>query len=190
MRVIRSTHADPTREGCGEEACLLTTLLSVALLSAQEAVRLYPWRWEEETVFAEIKETLLLNKQPLLRAKEPTLVLQELYGLLVGHYLVRKVMLQAARQSAVAVAAVRLSFRSSLKVLEDRLQDVADEHWLQGLQREVGWQKLRPKRPRKYPRVKKATRARWPTKKPGTKPPPQPTKHLSEIIRILQTDGH
>jgi hypothetical protein len=81
-------------------------------------------------------------------------------------------------------------FKSSLQVLEDRLKDPAEANWLQKLQREVGWQKLRAKRPRKYPQVKKATRSRWPNKKPGAKPPPQPTKHLSEIIRILQTDGH
>jgi Insertion element 4 transposase N-terminal/Transposase DDE domain len=190
VRVIRYTHDDRTRDGCGEESCLITTMLSVQTLSAWEAVRLYPWRWEEESVFSEIKETMLQNKQPLLRSKKPTLVVQEVYGLLIGHYVVRQVMAQAAGQRAVAVEAVRLSFKSSLQVLEDRLKDPADADWLRKLQRETGWQKLRPKRPRKYPRVKKATRSRWPAKKPGTKPPPQPTKHLSEIIRILQTDGH
>src|SRR5207244_9836840 len=116
VRVIRYTHDDPTRQGCGEESCLLTTVLHVALLSAQEAVRLYPWRWEEESVFAEIKETLLRNRQPLLRAKEPTLVVQEVYGLLLGHYLVRRVMAQAARPAGAAVPAVRLSFRHRLAV--------------------------------------------------------------------------
>jgi hypothetical protein len=190
VRVIRYTHDDPTRDGAGEESCLITTFLSVQTLSAREAVRLYPWRWEEESVFSEIKETMLQNKQPLLRSKEPTLVVQEMYGLLVGHYVVRQVMAQAAGQRGSAVEAVRLSFKSSLQVMEDRLKDAAEGDWLQQLQREVGWQKLRPKRPRKYARVKKATRSRWPNKKPGTKPPPQPTRHLSEIIRILQTDGH
>lgn len=48
VRVIRYTHDDWTRDGCGEESCLLTTMLSVELLSAREAVRLYPWRWEED----------------------------------------------------------------------------------------------------------------------------------------------
>jgi hypothetical protein len=190
VRVLRYTHNDPTRDGCGEESCLLTTILSVAVLSAAEAVRLYPWRWEEESVFAEIKESMLLNKQPLLRSKTPELVLQEMYGLLVGHYLVRVVMAQAAQYQAVQVAAVRLSFKNSLQVLEDRLKDTAGPTWRQALEREVSWQKLRAKRPRKYPRVKKATRSRWPNKKPGSEPPPQPTKHLAEIIRILQTDGH
>jgi hypothetical protein len=49
VRVIRYTHDDQTRDGCGEESCLITTILSVEMLSAKEAVRLYPWRWEEET---------------------------------------------------------------------------------------------------------------------------------------------
>jgi hypothetical protein len=190
VRVIRYTHDDLTRDGCGEESRLITTMLSVETLSAREAVRLYPWRWEEESVFSEIKETMLQNTQPLLRSKEPALVVQEMYGLLVGHYVVRQVMAQAARQRTVAVEAVRLSFKHSLEVLEDRLKDQVDVDWLRKLQREVGWQKLRAKRPRVCPRVKKATRSRWPSKKPGTKPPPQPKKHLFEIIRILQTDGH
>lgn len=188
IRVIRYTHDDVTRDGCGEESRLITTILSAAMLSAPEAVWLYPWRWEEESVFAEIKRTMLRNKQPLLRSKAPSLVLQEVYGLLIGHYLVRQVMAEAAK--ATQAEAVRLSFKHSLEVLQDRLQDRADGDWRKKLEREVSWQKLRPKRPRVCPRVKKATRSRWPNKKPGSKPPPQPTKHLSEIVRILQTDGH
>jgi hypothetical protein len=190
VRVIRYTHDDPRRDGCGEMSCLITTVLDVPALSAAAAVRLYPWRWEEESVFAEIKATQLHNQQPLLRSKTPRLVVQEMYGLLVGHYIVRQVMAQAAQQGALAVAAVRLSFQRSLEVLEDRLKDAGDDGWLRRLQQEVRWQKLRAKRPRRYPRVKKASRSRWPTKKPGSKPPPQPTKHLGEIIRILQTDEH
>ena len=67
---------------------------------------------------------MLKNKQPLLRSKEPTLVVQEMYGLLIGHYLVRQVMAEAAK--GVKVEAVRLSFKHSLEVLEDRLPNWAD----------------------------------------------------------------
>jgi Insertion element 4 transposase N-terminal/Transposase DDE domain len=190
VRVIRYVQDSASAGGDGVEACLLTTILSVEQLSAEEAVRLYPWRWEEESVWAEIKGSLLQNKQPLLRSKKPELVLQEMYGLLLGHYVVRAVMAQAARQGAVAVAAVRLSLKNSLLVLEDRLKDAVGPWWRRDLEREVSRQKLRAKRPRQYPRVKKTTRSRWPNKKPGAKPPPQPTKHLAEMIRILQTDGH
>ena len=187
VRVIRYTHDDPRRDGCGEESVLITTVLDGKALTARQAVLLYPWRWEEESVFAEIKETMLKNAQPLLRSKEPTLVVQEVYGLLIGHYLLRRVMAQAAR--AAAAAAVRLSFKHSLEILEDRMKDEADDRWRAGLCREVSRQKLRPKRLRRQPRVKKATRSRWPNKKPGAKPPPQPTKPFDKVLR-LRHDGH
>src|SRR5216683_1671755 len=58
VRVLRYTHDDLTRDGCGEESRLITTMLSPETLSAGEAVRLYPWRWEEESVFAEIKKIM------------------------------------------------------------------------------------------------------------------------------------
>jgi hypothetical protein len=190
VRVIRYTHEGPRRDGRGEESCLITTILHGGLLTARQAARLYPWRWEEESVFAEIKGSMLDGGSPLLRSKAPALVVQEVYGLLLGHYLLRRQMAAAARRRAAPVVAVRLSFKHGLEVLEDRLKDPAGADWLGELQREISWQRLRPKRPRKYPRAKKATRSRRPNKRPGSKPPPQPTKHLSEIIRILQTDGH
>ena len=188
VRVIRYTHDDPCRDGCGQESCLLTTVLDPAALSARQAVTLYSWRWEEETVFRQIKETLLRNGQPLLRSKTPSLVVQEVYGLLLGHYLLRRVMAEAARRRGLP--AVRLSFKRSLEVWQDRLKDPADGSWLAGLVQEVGRQKLAPKRVRRYARVKKATRSRWPHKKPGSKPPPQPTQPFDKVARILQTDDH
>jgi hypothetical protein len=188
VRVIRYTHDDDRRAGCGEETRLLTTILSPQVLSARQAVLLYPWRWQEESVFSEIKETLLHNKQPLLRAKKPTLVVQEVYGLLLGHYLLRRAMAEAAQQAEVE--AVRLPFKRSLEVLEDRLPEEDGGHWLAGLRKELGRQPLLRQRLRSYPRVKKATRSRWPNKKPGTKPPPQPTKPFAAVVRILLTDGH
>jgi hypothetical protein len=188
VRVIRYTHDDPNRDGCSKETVLITTVLSVAALTARQAVLLYPWRWEEESVFAEIKETMLKNKQPLLRSKSPGLVVQEVYGMLIGHYLMRRVMAQAAEQASAT--AVRLSFKRSLEVLEDRMREDAGADWLAGLRKEISRQKLRPKRTRRYPRVKKGGRSHWPNKKPGSKPPTQPTKPFDKVMRILQTDGH
>ena len=188
VRVIRYVHNDPSRDGCGQETVLITTVLSVQALSAQQAVQLYPWRWEEESVFAEIKETLLQNKQPLLRSKEPGLVVQEVYGMLIGHYLMRREMAASAQQAGAS--AVRLSFKRSLEVFEDRLREPAGAGWQAGLRGEMGRQKLRPKRLRRYPRVRKAGRSHWPNKKPGTKPPPRPTKPFAKVVRIVLTDGH
>ena len=111
-----------------------------------------------------------------------------MYGLLIGHYLVRREMACAARASGAE--AVRLSFKHSLEVLEDRMKDAAGPGWAAGLRREMGQQKLRPKRLRRYPRVRKGGRSHWPNKKPGSKPPPQPTRPFDKVMRILQTDGH
>jgi Insertion element 4 transposase N-terminal/Transposase DDE domain len=187
VRVIRYLHTDPDRDGCGEESCLITTVLDWQALPAGAAVRLYPWRWEEESVLSEVKEVLLLNQQPLLRSKTPELVGQEMYGLLLGHALVRRVMAEAAQ--AADVAAVRLSFKRSLEVLEDWIKEKPGrggaKGWYAGLVREVGRQELAPKKPRRYPRVKKATRSRWPNKKPGSPPPKQPTKPFHEVAQIL-----
>jgi hypothetical protein len=133
-------------------------------------------------VFAEIKETLLVNKSPLLRSKSPQLVVQEVYGLLIGHYLIRRLMAEAAVRSGAA--AVRLSFKRSVEVLEDRMREGAGAAWLLGLGAEISRQKLRPKRLRRYPRVRKATRSRWPNKKPGSRPPPRPKKPFAEVVRI------
>lgn len=188
VRVVRYTHDDPNRDGQGEQTCLLTTILSPELLSAREAVLLYPWRWEEESVFAEIKQSMLQNKQPLLRSKDPTLVVQEIYGMLIGHYVIRRVMAEAALRTAVS--AVGLSFKRSLEMLEDRMKDEAGPRWLAGLVAEVGRQKQRPRRPRRYRREKKASRSRWPNKKPGTKRPPQPTQPFAKVVRIIVTDEH
>jgi hypothetical protein len=188
VRVVRYTHDDPLRAGAGEGSVLITTVLDAAALGARRAVLLYPWRWEVESAFAEIKAAMLQNGQPLLRGKTPGLVAQEVYGLLIGHYLVRREMARSAE--AARVEAARLSFERSMGVLEDRMRDGDGDEWLEGLRREIGRQRLRPRRPRRYPRVRKGGRSRWPNKKPGAKPPPRQAKPFAEFMRILQTDEH
>ena len=83
-----------------------------------------------------------------------------------------------------------MSCKRSLEVLEDRLRDECGPDWLGRLRREMSRQKLRAKRVRRYRREKKATRSRWPNKKPGTKPPPQPTQPFAKVMRIIVTDEH
>jgi Insertion element 4 transposase N-terminal/Transposase DDE domain len=169
VRVIRYTHDDPGRDGRGEESCLITTLLDPADLSAAEAIALYPWRWEEESTLKEIKEVLLGGKQPLLRSKTPELVEQELYGLLLAHYVVRSVMAAGAAQAAAEPC--RLSFKRSQEVLEDYLMERpgrgGPRGWLRRLVAEVSRQELRPKQRRSNPRVKKVTRSKWRGKRAG-----------------------
>jgi hypothetical protein len=167
VRVIRYTHDDPGRDGTGEESCLITTVLNPQELSAQEAIGLYPWRWEEESMLKEVKEVLLLGKEPLLRSKTPELVEQEMYGLMLAHFVLRELMVAAAVQAEVEPS--RLSFKRSCEILEDYLMEKpgrgGKRAWLRRLVAEVSRQELREKEPRSNPRVKKVTRSKWPGKK-------------------------
>jgi hypothetical protein len=184
VRVLRYSHSDPDRAGCGEVTCLITTVADVKQMSAREAIRLYPWRWEEESAFREVKETLLLNKQPLLRSKTPALVVQEVYGLLLTHWLVRKMMAEAAVLSGVCPA--RLSCKHSLEVLKDQMKEPVrgqGVRWYKGLLLEVSQQKLRKKRERSYKRERKS-RTQWPRKKVGQGPPKQPSMPFEQAVVI------
>jgi hypothetical protein len=183
VRVIRYTHHDPALASCGEVTCLLTTILDRGRMSAEEAVATYPWRWEEELALKEVKVVLLRNQQPLLRSKTPALVVQEVYGLLLAQQMVRQLMAEAARGAAVAPA--RLSYKHSLEVLEDRLRERVGRKWYAGLLREVSQQQLPDKRERPSPRVKKANRKRWPTKKVGAAAPAKPTLPFAQAVEIL-----
>jgi transposase IS4-like protein/DDE family transposase len=190
VRVIRYTHDDPGRDGCGEETCLITTLLDPADLSAREAIGLYPWRWEEESTLEEVKEVLLKGKKPLLRSKTPELVEQELYGLLLAHFVVRSVMASAA--VAAAVAPSRLSFKRSQEILEDYLMEKpgrgGQRAWLLRLVAEVSRQQLRPKQPRSNPRVKKVSRSKWPCKKAQHKGRVH-ARPFAEVCRIVNAEA-
>jgi len=144
-------------------------VLEPADLTVAEAISLYPWRWEEESTLKEVKEVLLQGKEPLLRSKTPELVEQELYGLLLAHFVVRSVMAAAAQQAQVA--ARRLSCKRSVEILEDYLLEKpgrgGQRQWLKRLVAEIGRQELGPKVARSNPRVKKVTRSKWRGKKAG-----------------------
>lgn len=63
---------------------LVTTLLDPQQAPATELILCYHERWEIEACIDEQKNHLRLSHQPM-RSKEPTLVWQELYGLLLAH---------------------------------------------------------------------------------------------------------
>jgi hypothetical protein len=186
VRVICYSHDDKDRAGCGELTVLITTVLDVAELGAAEAVGLYPWRWAEESVLAEVKTVMQQGKQPLFRSKTPQLVYQELYGLLLGHYLTRQVMAEAAQ--AEAVGAWRLSFTDSLEVLRKWLSEETKQGWKRRykvLLVNVAQKELREKRERSYPRYKKAARQKWPMKRAGQPPPKQPSKPFAQAVYVI-----
>jgi hypothetical protein len=187
VRVICYSHDDAKRASCGEMTVLITTVLDWRLLSASEAVSLYPWRWDEESVLDEVKTVMQQGKQPLLRSKLPELVQQELYGLLLAHYLTRKVMAHAAELAAVEPS--RLSFTSSLETFKQWIGETSRQGWprrYRVLLKKVAEKELRGKRERSYRREKKAGRQKWPAKRTGTPAPEQPSKPFAQAVFIIR----
>lgn len=95
---------------------LLDTTLYPALLLASE----YHQRWEVENTIDELKTHLLGRKTPI-RSLNPREVVQEVYGLLLGHWAVRCLMVQAAQQ--VGLSPLRLGFTGTLKVIRGAIAE-------------------------------------------------------------------
>ena len=93
---------------------LITTILDPALAPAAELAALYHERWEHEIAFSEIKVTLPGGRLTL-RSRRPDLVGQEVYGLLLAHFALRDLMLQASAQ--VACDPDTLSFVHTVRVV-------------------------------------------------------------------------
>ena len=167
---------------------LLTTLLDAEKYPAEELIILYHERWEEELAIDELKTHL--KEKPELRSKTPAGVVQEIEGLLLAHYVVRKVMHQAAGREGLDPQ--RLSFVATLKILRCRLPEapkngnnkVAQKQWWEALLAEVGEEVLPERQPRVNPRVIKRKMSKWQKKRPCHRKPPQPTRPFRECILI------
>ena len=108
------------READGELYRLLTTLRDPQSAPAAELAALYHERWEIETAYDEIK-THLLGRHPILRGKKPELVRQEIEGLMLAHYAVRRFLHEAAREADQDPD--RLSFLHAVQVVRRRIQN-------------------------------------------------------------------
>lgn len=96
VRVIEYRLTDPrVADDKGEIYRLITNILDPAVVTAAELAALYPQRWEIEITIKEGK-TILRKGRITLRSKIPELVKQEFWGMILAHYLVRKMMAQAA----------------------------------------------------------------------------------------------
>lgn len=100
--------------GDGEIFRLITSLLDPEEAPANELATLYPQRWEVELAIKESKQVLRTG-QITLRSKMPELVKQEFWGLLMAHYIVRKMMAQAALEEDVDPD--NLSYQSSVEII-------------------------------------------------------------------------
>ena len=97
---------------------LATTLLDPVAAPAAEVAALYHERWEAETLFAEIKVTLP-GERLMLRSRRADLAEQEVFGLLLTHFALRRLMVQAS--AAVDGDPDELSFLHTVRVVRRHL---------------------------------------------------------------------
>jgi len=93
---------------------LITSLLAPQQFPALLLAQQYHQRWEVETTIDEVK-THLLGRKVQIRSLKPREVVPEIYGLLLGHWAVRSLMVQAAQIEGISP--LRLSFTGTLHVL-------------------------------------------------------------------------
>ena len=111
---VRVIDYDVPGRGKGELFTVVTSVLGHQDLPAPEIAAAYHERWEIELTFDEI-ETHQRGPAVILRSRSPDLVLQELYGLLVTHYAIRRLMTEAADQAELDPD--RLSFTRTLNIV-------------------------------------------------------------------------
>jgi hypothetical protein len=115
VRVVEYTLGkDPGRPAQPAPLRLLTTILDPTRAPATELAALYQQRWEFETTLDELK-THQRGPKVVLRSKSPEMVAQEVWGMLLVHHAIRRLMHQTALDYHLDPD--RLSFVRSLRVV-------------------------------------------------------------------------
>jgi hypothetical protein len=189
LRLIEYTLDDPALPGYGERHRLVTSLLNPATAPAVDLACAYHERWEIELVIDEVDTHQRLAGRPL-RSQKPVGVIQELYALLIAHYVVRAVMHETALEAGVDPD--RLSFVGAVRVLADAIPEfalVAPSEWERlyaRVRREIAQSKRLPERRlRSNPRVVRCKMSKFPLKRQVHKHPPQPTRPFREAVLLI-----
>jgi hypothetical protein len=185
VRVIRYTHNDPNRTGCGEVHVLVTSLLDASKYLGAELIELYHVRWEEEIAFSEWKVAMSQGK--LLRSQSPEMVRQEIWGMLISHYILRTLIHRSAEEAGVEP--MQISFTGALDILQARLPEVKKSRpmkkkWLADVISEIGREQIPPRAQRINPRKLKNRSKAWPTKRDSDRSPPKPSGPFAEYVSI------
>jgi hypothetical protein len=188
VRVLEYTLDDLSRPGHAQRHRLITTLLDPIAYPALDLIVLYHERWEVELTLDEVKVHQRLLPRPL-RSLKPVGVIQELYALLLAHFVVRFGMHEAGL--AFRLDPDRLSFVASLRFIraaipEFQLVDPAlhDRLWRR-LLRDIVRHALPLRRNRTQPRVVKRKMSNFKLKRPEHRAVPQPTQPFSEVVVVL-----
>jgi len=122
VRVIQAEVRIATSAGARSEAYQLVTTVLDPDHTAAEIVRLYHERWEIETAFLEVKQTILGGR--VLRARTPAGIDQEIYALLVTYQALRIAIADATLAAGLTAGDVdpdRASFTIALNTARDQL---------------------------------------------------------------------
>ena len=193
VRVIRYTLDDPQRVGHGQEHVLITTLMDEGPCPAEGLILVYHERWEEELTFDEQKthqDPRRATKPAQLRSETPAGVIQELYALSLGHFVIRSLMVAAAE--GVGLDPDRLSFTGCFQVLKCRLPEcdgttrTALTTWYEGLLWEMQGERTEPRRNRINPRVIKKKMSKWKKKRPEHRHLPPLKKSFPETVVMIR----
>jgi len=193
VRVIRYTLNDPQRVGHGEEHILITNLFEETLYPAGELIILYHERWEHELVYDEQKthqDPRRATKPAQVRSETPAGVIQEIYALSLGHFVIRSLMYKAAE--TVQLDPDRLSFTGCFQILKCRLPECNSstpqsfEDWYQALLWEMQNERTDDRRNRINPRVIKRKMSKWPKKRPRHRRPPPMKKPFEASVVMLR----
>ena len=191
VRVVEYQLDDPQRTGHQETHRLVTNLMDAALFPALELACNYHQRWEIELVFDEQKthqDPRRASKPAHLRSQTPAGVEQEVYALSLGHYVVRALMFEAAKEEKLDVDC--LSFTGSLHILQARLPECHSstpatlEQWYRALLAELAQERTEPRRNRTNPRVVKRKMSKFAKKRPHHRNPPRLKKTFAETVVI------
>jgi hypothetical protein len=192
VRVIRYKLDDPQRVGHDQEHVLLTNLLDEKAFPAAELICGYHDRWEHELVYDEQKTHLdprRATKPAHLRSETPAGVIQEVYALSLGHFIVRALMFQAAQQEGLDPD--QLSFTGCFHILQCRLPECdartphSFQQWCETLLWELARERIEPRRNRINPRVIKRKMSKWLKKRPQHRHPPRLTKTFAESVVMV-----
>ena len=102
----------------GKQRILLTSLLDRRRFKADTLAACYRRRWEIETSYRELKQSML-GQALTLRSQQPAGVEQEIWGALIAYNLVRLEMAKAALQARVEPT--DLSFLRALHILQHEM---------------------------------------------------------------------
>ncbi len=121
--LVRVVEYQVTDRDTGEVYRLITTITDWHDALAPDLAAAYHHRWEFEIALDEIESHQIAHSR-VLRSKSPEMVRQEIWGILLAHYAIRALMLEAAHDADIDPD--RLSFLRSLRVIRREADGSAD----------------------------------------------------------------